>query len=483
MKGLLKRSLLIVGIFVFVWIPFIYSWRINNRLPNVSEITSSLIVLPIALIAILYLSGKLWRNGFALIQSRVETNTQEPLDDVREASDALERHNSIAVLASAIRSAHGNSPEELSIQLKLNEARISLDPELKDHNGFPILSSRISGIDENAQLNKMLSWAQLNKRESLAWTDEQLRAITLGSEVVIELMKQAVKHPLFDEYVTAQSKNLEVLEVPMLQLLALLPQSWKDEERSHVTDWFFHLIQDLGWPEERITFRPEILSLANRTMDSIDRLMLESFRSGHSFFTIVIACESHIGELTIQNWEAEGKLFDQRRRDTKIPGEGAAGLLLTDSIQAPLYELDTISRLHRVVQSRHNKSADSIGFIDDELMANIMQQALTLSKIPVEKITLISSDTDHRSSRLIELLSNGFKIFPDLDPDTQYFKLASNCGEMGAVTSLAALVLAHHKVITDSEAVLSISNNDGYERTSVVLSSWADSATLLTTST
>ena len=73
-------------------------------------------------------------------------------------------------------------------------------------------------------------------------------------------------------------------------------------------------------------------------------------------------------------------------------------------------------------------------------------------------------------------MSVGCKVFPDLDPVDQYFKLTTSCGDMGAVASVAALILGYFHVISEAEPALSISNIDPHERTVALLSPWGDLA-------
>ncbi|MES2049058.1 MAG: hypothetical protein V4447_11710 [Pseudomonadota bacterium] len=487
MKSWLTRSLFIGGIFSLVWLAVIFHWRTNNRMPNGGDLALYFFVLPVALLLAICLSFKAWSFASSTSAASESAASSAKLADGNAAAfESLavhERTLSIALLASAIRTAHGSSAEELTANLKANEARLDLDPELTNQDGFPVLSGRIAAIDEAAQREALSSWSRMTGRAEVDWSTEQLRAIAIGSEVAIELAQQVVKHPELEPYIAALAKNCDLPALPMLQLMLLLPENWGGEKRQFVVDWFSHLIQQQGWPVAKMSFCPVVESSYTRALTVIDQLMLDTFRMQtplQTCFAMVLACDSHLGEATIQDWEDSGKLFTGKNGDagkTQMPGEGAAGFLLADARQAQLMALETNVRLHRIVQNRRSKSIDARGNVADPMLQEMVQDALATSQISADQISLISSDTDQRSNRIVELMGLGAKLFPELDPATQYFKLASHCGDMGAVGSLAALALGHSHVANEAEPALCISNIDTHERTVAVLSPWAAAAT------
>lgn len=489
MPAWFSRSLLIAGVFSLVWLVVVYTWRVNNRMPNAMDVALYFIACPIALLIAFWLIFKAW--GFATspiaLKSSAEVTESAAITagkaEDAERTAANERGLSVGILATAIRSAHGSSAEELTGNLKANDAQLDLDPELKNRDGFPVLSGRISEVDEDAQLDTLSSWCDLNGRVNLNWGAEQLRAMSIAGEVTIELAQKIVQHPLLDPYISAIAKNHEVPLLPTLQLMIVLPKSWGAEHIQLMNDWVFDLIQKQGWPPEKINFRSVRNASPTCALAAIDQLMLDSYRMSQTCFAFVLACDSHIGEATIEKWEDTGKLFDGKNSNTRMPGEGAAALLLGDETQAELMALETNVRLHRVGQNRRSKSIDAKGSAGDSILEPMIQDALLIGKIPAARIVLISADTGTCSNRIVELMSIGLKMFPDLEPAEQYFKLTSNFGDVGAVASVAALVLGHFQVINEIAPVLCISNMDPHERTVALLSPWVDAAVNSVTNT
>jgi hypothetical protein len=484
MRGWLSRGFLIGGTFAFVWLIVIYNWRSNNRMPNAAEVALYFIAVPVGLLISFWLLGKTRELATSKAENSAPSATNSALNEQGQIVNHTAEHErslSIAILASAIRTVHGSSAEELSTNLKSNESRLNLDTELADSKGYPISAGRIKKIDENAQLGALSEWAIANNRAEIVWTSEQLRAISLGSEIVTELAQQATKHNQLEIYNATQPNRRDTITLPAMQLIALLPENWEPEKYNYAIDWFSHLVQQQGWPAEKTVLRYEPQASLAQAFTTIDRLMLDTFRQSQPCFSLVLSCESNIGAATMEKWELDGKLSSGQGNVALVPGEGAAGLLLADEQQTNSMIIEPKARLHRVVQNRRDKSVDSKGVISDQLLTKMVQDALAISNVSAEKISLVSSDTDHRSSRMTELMGMGFAVFPELDNDTQYFKITGNCGTMGSVAGLTSLALGHHEIISDSGPAICISNLDSYERTVAVVNPWIDTAALQVT--
>ena len=475
MPGWLSRSLIIGCIFSLVWMAAIYSWTSGKRMPNVADLAFYLVAAPVALLICIWLALKAW--GIASSQSVADTSDVKPIlefDNTHNQTAEQERHLSTVILATAIRTVHGNSADALSLKLRSGQASAELDAELCDSNGFPIFTGRIKDLDHTEFVDEFAEWGRENNKEIIVWSDEQWRAIYLGSAVIDELAQQALTHLQLDNYLQSNHSQGDLPPFPGLQLIVLTGENWGLTQRNFVTDWFCHRLINAGWPAEKISLRFEKQTLVTRAVMSIDRLMVEAFRLGQPYLALLLACDSLVGEATVADWEQAGKLFVGQAGNTVIPGEGAAGILFADEAQAGLVPTDAKSRLYRVAQGRRDKSADAGGQISSQLLIDITQDALASSQLKAEEIKLISSDTDHRSSRMVELMGMGFKLFPELDASDDYLTLASSCGDQGVVASLVSLILGHQHVVScqDSQTSLCISNIDSHERTVAVVSCW-----------
>lgn len=499
----LQRGLWISATFILVWLIVIYSWRTNNRMPNTLDVVFYFFALPAGILIILWLLAKTWERTLQKNDPSPTPNTDNQSKQADQTAEN-ERALSTVILACAVRTLHGNSVEELSEKLKSSNIKPKLDEELTDSHGYPILAGRISDLDVATSTTAFFDWIITRQQEELLWTDEQLRSMALGSEIITELAQQVVKHPLLASFnakqperrianqnpeldssakINAQPERRTRLSLPTLRLINLLQKNLEPEQSKCMTDWFSFLLQQHGWPAEKIITSLETQISDAQAFIAIDRLMLASFRQSLPCFSLVLACESFIGANTVEQWESAGKLFTGQDNVTSIPGEGAAGLLLADPGQARLFGMESSASIHRVAQKHREKSADSKGNINGQVLTDVVQEALALGQISAEKITLLSTDTDQRASRVMELMDTGFKIFPEIDTNTQYFKVTGHCGAMGSVTALVTLALAYQEVTGNSGSALCISNHDAYERTAAIIDLWPKPPTPLATHT
>ena len=474
MRSWLSRSLVIIGTFALVWLAVAYYWRSSNRMPSSSELALYFIGMPVGALIGIWLISKLIM--FAMAKTTVNLSPTSDVisvgtDSAQDNRTNSEKNLSIAIIASAIRSSCGNSAEELAETLKSSKKAFKLDPELNNSEGYPILSGRIASIDVFNQITAFNEWSSTHQRSNKEWTEEQLRAIIIGSEVVIELAQESTKHTLLAKYLAAAEGKRDAVALPTMQLNALLPENWSTEQSNKVTEWFSHLVTLQGWPVEKLSLRSERQSSPTKVLATIDRLMLDSFQQSHSCFSLIVACESHIGSNTVESWESAGKLVDQQGNNLFIPGEAAAALLLGDDQQAQLLDPEISAKISRVLQNVLKKSADNAGLKPDDTTIEITQQALTISGFTAEQITLLASDTDLRPSRMMELMDFGAKALPHLEPSTQYMKIAASCGTIGPTAGLLSLVLGHYEVINNSGIAVCISNNDSHKRAVALVSS------------
>lgn len=466
----LTRALIVCGVFIIVWFAMIVYWQASNRMPTSGDLAINLFALPLGLLAALWLTIK----GATLFTAASPTNLPGSSAQDKEAlahaqTAEQERGLTLTILSSALRAAHGKSADELTTAFASNKATLDIDSELKDAKDHPVLSGRIKDVDEEAQRDALEKWLPAANPTATPWNSEELRALALGSEVITELAQQAITHPLLQEYQAMIPSRRNSIALPDLQLLAVLPLQWEAGKRKLAAQWFAHIIKQQGWPEEKIDIKnaPSFERLA--PLDKIDQLSVVSHRQASPCFGIVLACDSYIGEQTVQAWENTGTLFPGKDQRGKIPGEGAAGLLLADARQTAAMNPGAATKIHRLAQGMRDKSADDNGRIGAELLTTLSKDALLAASATPEKITLIAADTDHRASRVTELMGMGHSTFPDLDLSRQCLKVSAACGATGRVSSLMALALAHHEVMTNSGFALCVSNQDGLARAAVIV--------------
>lgn len=459
----LSRSLLLTAIFSASWGAAIWYWRSTNRMPTSTDLALLLLALPTAILSAIWLGKKL----FLLVTSAPAGAALQPGAGAAPAVPPAQRAGVLDLVAGAIRVPHGQSCEQLRGAIEAKTAKVALDPELTDDDGYPVLSARMDDVDELAQQEAMAPWLNQNGLAQLHFSGEQWRALALGSEVVTELAQTAVMHKLLPDYQSATPAARAALALPVLLLAPLLSAQWDGAQRSAAGQWFLHLIAQQGWPAERLALSGASERTGATPFALIDHLSLQSERDALPCLAIVFACESRIGEDSVRDWAAQGTLFTSANQRGQIPGEGAAGLLLADAQQAALIDDASSVQLHGACEGARESSSDGNGRVSAELLTSLSQQALRAGATEPAAVSLITADTDQRASRMAELMAMANATFPQLDLATEVIGVAASCGSAGAVPSITALALAGHEVATNAGHVLCLSNQDPFQRCAV----------------
>ncbi|WP_431479157.1 hypothetical protein [Massilia eburnea] len=149
----MKRSLMVVGVFGLCWIAAVWYWRTTTRMPDTSDLALAMLVMPLTLIVGIVVARKTF-DAPAAVPSGAG-GAQAPAAAVQDGQgaqgvantpDAAAPWTQFAVAATALRMAHGDSPAELAAAIAEGEARLDLDPELTDLQGFPLLAGRVADI-------------------------------------------------------------------------------------------------------------------------------------------------------------------------------------------------------------------------------------------------------------------------------------------------------------------------------------------------
>lgn len=360
-----------------------------------------------------------------------------------------------AIAAVAVRLRGGDSAEALAEALRSNSALCELDGELTDDAGYPVLSGRFEHADPVSAREVMGAWLARHGRGELCFSDEQWRALAMGGAVVAELAQHAMLHPLLPDYLGAAQDERDAVGLPMLHLAALLPGAWRSEQRLAATQWMLHLVEQHGWPAQRL----------QPAADGADGFSLPAALRAVPGMTLLIACESHLGDDTVRDWHDRGVLFTGRNPRGQIPGEGAAGLLLADDTQAALLPSGSLATLHGACEGRRSESADPRRC---ELLPSLARQSLKAAQTESDCVAMICSDADMRPDRMGELMSMAHAVLPHLELDAM-MNVGATCGSAGAVGPLAALALAAQEARSDGGQVLCVSNTDGHYRCAVLV--------------
>lgn len=451
MRGFLKHSLLAGGVFALVWAAAIWYWRIHDSELDGADLMAVLVLLPLAILLAIwlrkYLPGR--RAAAPLLVA-----TQAPPVAQPPAQAAMP----LVLVASALRVPHACDAQALAEALASNRRSTTLDPELVDDDGYPIRSARVDEAGDPGVQQAMRVWLAGNDLAMLDYTDEQWRALTLASAVTTELAQNLAAHA---QKVAGTA--------PTLQLLLLWQADWQIAQRAAAAAWLRQLVASQGWPLEHILIDTEQAGIADDTTPSALLARLARQQSaGQPVLALAIACGSHIGEASVMRWAADNSLLTSAQWQGKIPGEGAAGLLLADRAQAALLGKAALVLLHSA-ESQRDKSIDDERRADAGVLRGLAELVLADSATDAQAVALVVADTGTRSNRIMETMSLADSLLPQLDSSEELLQTGVASGTCGAVPFVAVLALAAHRSAALDAPVLCLSNEDPVRRCAALL--------------
>ena len=444
MQNWMKRSLLVVGVFGLCWIGAIWYWRSTTRMPDTGDLALAMLVMPLTLIMGFVLARKTFAGSDAATAQAPAGPELKPGQGSQGAAeaggsaaapDAAAPWMQFAVAGTALRMAHGDSPAELAAAFAEGEARLDLDPELTDLQGFPLLAGRVADI-ALGPLEEWLSTLQPAPRTPSA---QHLRAMALGGDIAASLAERA-----------AEGGSESVL-----QLLPLLPQDWPATTQVLATRWLEHSVIEAGWPQERLVVRqPAAAAHASSTsmppapatpLAALRAVSAQAAGANAPAFNLLLACGSDIDADAIEHLAVNGKLYGPRNPNGRMPAEGAAGILLQLS-------KDTGDEMRLL--ALHAKENATLR----ELAEEVLVQANG------EQPAYVAADTDHRAALMSDLMQCVEAAVPGLDANTSLACVGAACGHTGAVGTLAAIALAHEQAADSSGFALALANSDPTQR-------------------
>jgi hypothetical protein len=421
-------------------------------MPSTVEMALSLVALPLVLILAFWIGRRAAGGGLAPPAASSAITAKAPAAPVLAPA--------LAILAASLRTPHGASPEELTQAITTNKARADLDPELVDADGFPVMTARCGDAQDDGLRDEITEWLAQNGMADLHYGDEQWRALTLATAVAGELARVATS-----QLIPATGSP------PMLQLMTLLPADWRIAHHRGASLWLKYIVAQFGWPPEQIALPVVLAADTDAASPSaiLGRLAKDGAAPDTPLAAIVVACASHIGDESVAKWAANGSLFTSVNAKGAIPGEGAAGLLLTDLRHARSLADAPFALLGNVNEARRDSSADEARRINSNSLGELAEHVLSQAGITASSVEMIVADTDHRVNRTLELMGLVPTRLQQLDGTDDVLRVGVATGACGPVPFITALALARDQAIDRRAPVLVIGNVDPYLRVGAVV--------------
>jgi len=445
MQNWMKRSLLVLGVFGLCWIGAVWYWRSTMRMPDTGDLALAMLVMPLTLITGFVLARKTFTAPDApAARGGTPDAPALPASQGMQAADANGAAQPqvadapwlpLAVAGTALRMAHGDSAAELAAAIAEGEARLDLDPELTDSQGFPLLAGRVADV----ALEPLEEWLSALQPAPRAPAAQHLRAMALGGDIAADLAARA----------TALGSE------GVLQLLPLLPLDWPATTQVLATRWLEHCVAEAGWPKEQLLVRqPAAAAHASANpappapatpLAALRAVSAQAAGNNAATLNLLLACGSDIDANAIEHLAVNGRLYGPRNPNGRMPAEGAAGILL----QAPQEAGDALRLL-----ALHAKEEATLRELAEEALA----------QAGGEKPAYVAADTDHRAALMSDLMQCVEATLPGLDANTSLACVGAACGHTGAVGTLAAIALAHEQAAGSGSLALALANSDPTQR-------------------
>lgn len=484
---------LLLVITALVWLVSLWHWQSAAQNPSASDLALQLVALPVVLTAALLLA--VW--GVANLRSYATAPLAPPQQAAAaqaapSAAMADERHVPFRLLASSVQLRAGSDWASAQASMVAGECRPELDPQIKDDDGIAVFTAPVAELatDEVA-----LALAEIVPRLATAQTDawvgyeppgELLRALALLRGVLASLQDalQAQWPALAALPSAARAQSAAPALAPNVSIRVGVPARWSQASQQVAREWITHLLDPLvaaglqaagqsramaqhAQPAVQVHVHP--VASAEALWLLTEQQLSQWQRGNEAGALLVLTADSLLSETEITAMSVAQQLFSGKRQGGRVPGEGAAGLLLASPAWPLLPEAEPLARLHRASVARRDKSADAAGRVNGTTLLQAATDALQASGIEAAQIECVSSDADHRASRTLEVHETLQQLLPQLEPRDQLLRLGIGCGDVGLARLMACVALAASQTQASKRAALVLGTFPDFERFALVV--------------
>lgn len=472
MSKAVKAAWLAFVTFVTVWAVTLWQWHRSQRSVAGEEAATQFFFLPavITMIALLVWAGASLLR--ASLRSKGEAGSAGSAQGPRVAEPEGSAQQQAApaglacILAEAVSLPHGHDPEQAWSALRESRVRPSLDPFLQDANGLPVFTSRLpelssaEWLDAHADLSGVALTESVVRAMALIETPwHQLLAALpdlgnmpgLGGPVEVAY---GAPSPTFLSGVGHSNEQADLARrrelSPTLDIQIWMPSAWLPTHREAFVNWLKLQAGDaLAWTQAAGSGEPiwsvQVLDAPEQGWDALVSRLRQWEAAARPGLWMVLAVQSLVDEDSVTSMQARGEIFTGQHQGGRVPGEGAAGLLLSNGW---VRGVDHAShpRLGLPASAARQRSADRHARPgSDELLA-LAREAMQpwdrfLGSVPADDAWWCLSDADHRPSRTNELFEAFLALQPQGDPSQAVQRLGDAWGDMGVARALVPAAL------------------------------------------
>lgn len=480
MSKAVKAAGLGLVIFVTVWVVTLWQWYRSQQPVSSEEVAAQLILLPVGLTVVALLA---WWGAARLRRWSAKPVQVAPAQVSASASGASTAITAqpvaavplglVSILAEALALPNGDDPELAWSALRSGQVRPGLDPHLLDADGLPVFSSRMPELSTQDWLDAHAEVTDRTLPESL------LRAMALVEAPLHRLLSALPVdgvtggHGLAGDTMSADagkasgpaflsgvgqagareqaSRRRDV--APALDIQVWVPADWPPEHHALFIGWLRQQAgMALDWARASGSGEPrwslEPLDAPEAGWDRLLPHLNDLHADTRPRLLLVLAAHSLVDEACVTGLQARGELFTTQHQGGRVPGEGAAGLLLANAAMASRgADEGQHPWLGMPGSARRQRSAERAGRPGaDEFTAAMQQVLVPWAQWPESQAAQggwwCVSDADHRPSRTSELFEAFQALQPDGDAMQAVLRLGDAWGDLGIARALVPVAMA-----------------------------------------
>jgi hypothetical protein len=484
MSTIFKGLALFVLIAAATWVAVLWHWESSLHDVDGADILLFLAVLPVAAFALVLLLRSGWRAtvGPASAPGSAAAAPAAGAATVTGATGVggeAERHLGLQCLSAHLHVSGGSHPGELQAALQERRLRPQLDATLRRDNELPVLCGRVADLDVEGVAQAAADLVDGVRAQRAQWAQAEVPPVLWRSLALlagpIEAALQALE-PWADGLALEAPSPVPGLRrepnesLPRLRVVLAVPQACEAMSLALAEAWLAARCRDAGWPAERLVVQAATAAHAGDLWPRADAMLVAMHRQQRQDLLFLAAAHCEVDEDTVAALEQQGRLFEPERRPRgRMPGEGAAVVVLA----SPLWPADPQSEapvvLHRAALVRRDKPIDAAGRPGHAELQQACEQALVAARVDAGQLAAVAADADQHTARATELFSTVLALAPQLDAGEDVSIHGAALGHTGAAGALVAIALARLQVATLSRPALAISSCDAQARLAWVL--------------
>lgn len=484
MSKILKPLLLFALLTFVIWVAVLWHWESTHRDMTMTDIVIYLGVLPLAVFGLLLALRWAWRGAAQRALAAAASTAAAAPTAAAPSQDQARRHATVKMLSAHVCSPTGVTASEMLEAATAGKPKPSLDAELMDDEGLPVMCARIGSIEEPQVKELMEPVLAVIQKQKPEWAGAEVPPHVLRA---LGALQQPLQRALDDLTPWAQHFGAAVQEaspaaspatqseVPMAMVRIIVgwPAEWTEFDQALAIGWVRWIVTAENVtpiPASRFIFEAQA-GTGEELWLKADQLFAVLTREKREDVVLLAACDSGISEHVVSSLEKQQRLFSAAARPKGLmPGEAAAALVLALPQWPSSPESDTPPvHLHRPAVQRRDKSIEANGRVSPDCLRDTLTQALSVGQLDAAAVGALVCDADQHTPRSTELFGATLELLPHLDPTEDMRLIGTSNGHTGVAGTLLVIAAAAERACEADKPTVALTLGDAFVRLALLV--------------